>query len=108
MPRKLAIVTIALWLLLWPLVWILGLGDFTASKAALLFPLGGTYPGEAWMVTPSDDLKAWLFGTGVLYLILAFMAVWRKSIAAAIAFLAFFLISIAICFVRLYSMLHHH
>lgn len=91
MAREFVKVTLVLWLFLL----IFGVLIVQQPQVALL-PLCGLYPGVAASGSSAHSpilMYAWEITMFVIFSVLAFFALWRKSTAAGIAVLIFFLIS---------------
>ena len=104
--RTLVVLTLFVWLL------ILILGFFPVYEQQVpqlaFLPLYAFYPGEILSGQPNSNptfLHAWGVGAGIVFLALAFIAVWYKKKPVAIAFAALFLISTVIVYGRIVNQL---
>jgi hypothetical protein len=92
-------------LFLWLLILILGFFPVYEEQVPQLafLPLYAFFPGEILSDQPNSNpgfLHAWGIGAGIVFLALAFVAVFYKSKSAAIVFTALFLISTLIVYAR--------
>ena len=101
MARLPVLITVLLWLMI--LVLYLLITYEKQVPPLPLLPLYAFYPGV--IISGQIDshpafLHAWGFGAATVFFLLALAAVWYKSKAAGIAFLALFLISTLIVYAR--------
>jgi high-affinity Fe2+/Pb2+ permease len=96
--RTLVIVTVFLWLL----VLLFGILFFRQPQVAIV-PLYAFYPGELVAGKAGYNpafMHAWAVGAGVVCLVLAITAIWRRNKTAAIVLIVFFLMSTLISCAR--------
>jgi predicted membrane channel-forming protein YqfA (hemolysin III family) len=74
------------------------------------FFLYASYPGADSSGEPNYNptmMHIWGIFMSIVFLVLAFFAIWRRNKAAGVAFMALFLFSIVISLMRISSALHN-
>lgn len=91
----------------WALILAFGAIILRQPEMALI-PLVGLYPGVAYADYVNYDAEYfWVIGSGLVFMVLAFAGLFRKSTVAAFAFAILFYISIFVWILRLYYNVSH-